>query len=173
MDLTAENCKFENKFDLVMIKSGNHEIPNNSQLNLYKNIFKALRPGGKFVNLGILLGSDKLRQEINFLNKYRSEMADAIKDIKNRHFLTRDEYYAFLAEAGFQNVEARDKFFYEIDMGVLTSEYLENDPMKRIIMNGVVSQMKEFRNQNLTNLKTDWSVKFPGEITIAHKAFNQ
>jgi ubiquinone/menaquinone biosynthesis C-methylase UbiE len=173
LDLTAEESNFENIFDLVMIKSGNHEIPFDLQLNLYKNIFKALRPGGKFVNLGILLRSDKLRDEINFLNRYRSEMADAMKDIQNRHFLTCDEFYTFLEDAGFCNVKARDKFFYTIDMGVLTSEYLENDPLKRIIMNGVVSQMKEFRSQKLADLNTDWSVKFPGEITIAHKPFNQ
>ena len=55
--LTMENYESdealpEKFFDRVMIKSGNHEIPLEKQLDLYSNVFRVLKPGGTFVNLG-------------------------------------------------------------------------------------------------------------------------
>ena len=172
LDFTQEQ-PFENEFDVIVVKSGNHEIPVTKQLALYKNIYKALKPGGRFINLGILLPNDNLRGDLNRLNEYRSNLANVPVDIENRYFLTADEFYGFLTEAGFESVGSGKKFHYTIDMGILSDQYFSGDADKKIIMNGVVTGLHNFRSQNLTELEENWKVKFPGEVTVATKVMNQ
>lgn len=172
LDLTTQ-CPFENLFDIIIIKSGNHEIPLSKQQNLYDNIFKALKPNGRFINLGILLPQNDLRADLNTLNEYRSNLAGVPVDIKNRHFLTGTEFYSFLSNSGFTKITSQENFNYEIDMNILSEHYFKNDPQKKIIMNGIVTNLFKFREHKLAILKDDWVVKLPGEITVSHKPLNQ
>ena len=171
-DLVNEKL-FDGEFDKIVIKSGTHEIPKADQLKLYTNLFRALKPGGKLINLGILLDTEEIRAEINQLNYYRSTLAGVTQDITNRHFLTRKEFYNWLKEAGFADVESKDSFHYSIDMGILTEQYLKNDPESLIKMNGVATSLHQMRNNNLAILKKDWVIHMPGEITIATKSIAQ
>jgi SAM-dependent methyltransferase len=66
--LTMEDLEIEapvpkDFFDRVMIKSGNHEIPLAQQLDLYKQVFQVLKPGGMFINLGFLFDDVEERDQ--------------------------------------------------------------------------------------------------------------
>jgi len=100
-DLESEEPLPKNFFDKVMIKSGNHEIPLGQQLDLYNNIFRALKPGGTFVNLGFLFDDVEERDQFRELTRFKDSLAGLESAVHNRHFLTRDELYTQLQRAGF------------------------------------------------------------------------
>jgi hypothetical protein len=43
-DLSTGQPLPDNAFDRVLIKSANHEIPRDKQLDLYRSVFRTLRP---------------------------------------------------------------------------------------------------------------------------------
>ena len=61
----------ENYFDRVVIKSGNHEIPLAKQQQLYHSVFRALKPGGLFINLGFLFDNLQERDEFAEITKVK------------------------------------------------------------------------------------------------------
>jgi hypothetical protein len=88
-------------FDRVVIKSGNHEIPLAKQLDLYNNIFQLLKPGGMFVNLGLVFDDVEERNQFQEFVRFKDNLAGLHSAVKNRHFLTRDELYTRLQQVGF------------------------------------------------------------------------
>src|SRR5687768_15919101 len=62
-------------FDRVMIKSGNHELPLEAQQQLYTNIFRLLKDGGRFVNLGFLFEDETERNEFRRITRVKDSLA--------------------------------------------------------------------------------------------------
>src|SRR5256885_1417021 len=87
-------------FDRVMLKSGNHEIPLRQQLDMYKSIFRVLKPRGLFVNLGFLFDDGAERDQFRDIARCKDSLAGMQSAVDNRHFLTRDELYTRLEQAG-------------------------------------------------------------------------
>ena len=92
-------------FDRVMIKSGNHEIPLSRQAELYESVYHVLKPGGYFVNLGFLYDDVAERDEFRKLVRFKDRTAGLLDAMRNRHVLTRDEFYARLHQVGFVDVQ--------------------------------------------------------------------
>src|SRR6266567_3547810 len=91
----------ERMFDRVMLKSGNHELPLNQQLDLCKSVFRVLKPKGMFVNLGFLFDDVEERDQFRDIARCKDSLAGMHSAVENRHFLTRDELYTRLQQAGF------------------------------------------------------------------------
>lgn len=87
-----------------MINSSNHEILSSDQLDLYRSIFRVLKPGGLFVNLGMLFDDPQERDELREIARVKDTYANMSDLAKNRHFLTRQEFYGWLTEAGFVDI---------------------------------------------------------------------
>jgi SAM-dependent methyltransferase len=62
-------------FDRVMLKSGNHEIPLHQQLDLYKSLFRVLKPRGLLVNLGFLFDDGEERDQFRDIARCKDSLA--------------------------------------------------------------------------------------------------
>src|SRR5262245_15364383 len=110
-------------FDRVMLKSGNHEIPLNQQLDLYKSVFRVLKPKGMFVNLGFLFDDVEERDQFREIARCKDSLAGMHSAVENRHFLTRDELYTRLQQAGFVDIRCGMSVPYTISSLIVTDAY--------------------------------------------------
>ena len=77
-----------------------HEIPLARQTELYESVYHVLKPGGYFVNLGFLYDDVAERDEFRKLVRFKDRTAGLLDAMRNRHVLTRDEFYARLHQVG-------------------------------------------------------------------------
>jgi hypothetical protein len=159
-------------FDRVVIKSGNHEIPLAQQLSLYKRIFQVLKPGGIFVNLGLVFDDVEERDQFQHLVRFKDSMAGLHSAVKNRHFLTRDELYTRLQQVGFSNIQCRMQVSYTVRSLVLTQAYFPQHKWEHIHAELQAQQAKAMilRRKGRIHFQEDSSTMIgPAEITVARR----
>src|SRR5207244_11211467 len=110
-------------FDSVMLKSGNHEIPLRQQLDMYKSIFRVLKPRGLLVNLGFLFDDGAERDQFRDIARCKDSLAGMQSAVDNRYFLTRDELYTRLQQAGFVDIRCGLHVPDTISSRVVTDAY--------------------------------------------------
>ncbi|MBF0199013.1 MAG: class I SAM-dependent methyltransferase [Planctomycetes bacterium] len=115
-----------NHFDRVLLKSANHEIPQEQQQKLYENIYATLKPGGKFVNLGMVFDNDEERKEVRAFAHVKDTEAGMWQAVENRHFLLEDEFYSDLKNAGFSEVLDAERFQYNIKSEIVAKYYFKS-----------------------------------------------
>jgi len=168
---TGERLESES-FDTVVIKSSNHEIPLALQQTLYDNVFRALKQGGKFVNLGFLFDEVVERDEFREIARTKDRLAGMESAVRNRHFLTREEMYGRLQGAGFDSIGAVGKFHYEIRTAEVARQYFEGNLKLYSSLEHQVAQVRaiEMRRKGMISFTEDDSLMHcPGEITVASK----
>jgi SAM-dependent methyltransferase len=162
----------ESFFDRVMIKSGNHEIPLAKQLDLYKNIFRTLKPGGMFINLGFLFDDVEERDQFRELTRFKDSLAGLESAVHNRHILTRDELYTRLQRAGFVDIRCGMHVSYTIRMLVAVQAYFPPSVWEHVHAEIQAQQAKAMilRRKGRIHFQGDSSMMIcPGEITIARR----
>jgi ubiquinone/menaquinone biosynthesis C-methylase UbiE len=162
----------ESYFDRVMIKSGSHEIPLAKQLDLYRNIFRVLEPGGTFINLGFLFDDVEERDQFRELTRFKDRLAGLESAVHNRHFLTRDELYTRLQRAGFVDIRCGMHVSYTIRMRVAVQAYFPPSAWEHAHAEMQAQQAKAMilRRKGRIHFQGDSSVMIcPGEITIARR----
>jgi ubiquinone/menaquinone biosynthesis C-methylase UbiE len=159
-------------FDRVMIKSGNHEIPLAQQAELYESVFRVLKPGGLFVNLGFLFDDPAERDEFHKLMRFKDRTAGLTEAAKNRHVLTRDELYSRLHQAGFVDVRCGRHIPYTIRSWVGVEAYFPPAAQKRMhamLQAQWAKAMTLRRNGRLHFFSDRGILTCPGEITLARR----
>ena len=159
-------------FDRVMIKSANHEIPLRKQLDLYNSIFRVLEPGGMFVNLGFLFDDVKERDQFREIARCKDSLAGMHSAVKNRHFLTRDELYTRLQQAGFVDIQCGMPVQYTIRSQVVTHAYFPEHKWDYMHAEFQAQQAKalHLRRKGRIHFQGEGSTMIlPGEITIARR----
>lgn len=162
----------ESTFDRVMIKSSNHEIPRSRQLDLYRSIYQVLKPGGLFVNLGMLFDDAQERDELREIARVKDSFANMSDVAKNRHFLTREEFYGWLTEAGFVDIRCEQSFHYKINSSIVAQQYFSEQERIRADLEHQAAQARarKMRLNGRIRFDRDASLMLcPGEITIARK----
>jgi len=84
---------FMRKFDLIVSSLALHHLKtDDDKLRFYKKIHAALNPGGMFINIDVVLGSDESLQNV-YMKKWRTFMAKNVSDeeIENKWL---PNYYA-------------------------------------------------------------------------------
>jgi ubiquinone/menaquinone biosynthesis C-methylase UbiE len=165
--LLPESC-----FDRVMIKSGNHEIPLAKQLDLYDGIFRILKPGGMFINLGFLFDDVEERDQFREIARCKDNLAGLHSAVKNRHFLTRDELYTRLQQAGFVNIRCGMHAQYTIHSLVVTQAYFPKHAWEHVHAEFQAHQAKAMllRRKGRIHFQGESSTMLvPGEITVAYR----
>jgi SAM-dependent methyltransferase len=160
----------ERNFDRVMIKSGSHEIPLARQLKLYNAIFHALRPGGMFINLGFLFDDVEERDQFRELTRFKDRLAGLESAVSDRHFLTRDELYTRLQQAGFTDIRCGMHVSYTIRMRVAVQTYFPPSAWEYVHAEMQAQQAKAMilRRKGRIHFQGDSSIMMcPGEITVA------
>ena len=162
----------ESFFDRVMIKSGNHEIPLDKQLDLYKGIFRVLKPGGTFINLGFLFDDAQERDQFREIARCKDSLAGLHSAVKNRHFLTRDELYTRLQQAGFSDLQCGMHVQYTIRSDVVTQAYFPKHAWEHMHAEFQAQQAKAMllRRKGRIHFQGESSMMIvPGEITVARR----
>jgi phospholipid N-methyltransferase len=175
--LTMENYESdealpEKFFDRVMIKSGNHEIPLEKQFDLYSNVFRVLKPGGIFVNLGFLFDEVEERDEFREIARGKDSLAGLRSAADNRHFLTRDELYTRLHQAGFVDIRCGMHVQYTIRSFAVTQAYFPKHAWEQVDAELQAQQARAMilRRKGRIHFHGDSSTMLcPGEITVARR----
>ncbi len=126
-DFACDNLLPTGAFDRVMLKSGTHEIPLESQFLLYQNIFQMLRPGGIFINLGFLFDDVAERDEFREITRVKDQLAGLEYAVSNRYFLTHNELYTRLYQAGFSDIYCAKSCQYSIRSAVAVEAYFATE----------------------------------------------
>lgn len=166
-EILEENC-----FDRVMTKSANHEISSEQQKFLYENIYRILKPGGLFVNLGFLFDNEQERNELREITRVKDSLIGMHKAAINRHFLTRNELYSHLKKTGFVDIKCGKSFDYKIHSAVATKHYFSKPGLENALLELQASQAKAMtmRKNGRIIFDKEFSLMIcPGEITVAKK----
>jgi len=169
---TGDNTLAVEKYDRIMIKSANHEIPLEHQKILYKNLFSLLKPGGYFVNLGLIFDDLRERNEVCNLVKVKDKLANMKHAEKSRHFLMRDEFYENLEAVGFNSVQAKTSFNYRVSSKIIADTYFEKASRHAFNMENQAAQARcqiLRKNGRIEFVKDETFLILPGEITVARK----
>ena len=159
-------------FDRVMIKSGNHEIPLSRQTELYESVYHVLRPGGYFVNLGFLYDDVAERDEFRKLVRFKDRTAGLLDAMRNRHVLTRDEFYAWLHQVGFVDVQCVRHIHYTIHSRIGIQAYYPVARWERMhaALQAQWAKAMTLRRNGRIHFHGDSGVlTCPGEITLARR----
>jgi len=162
----------DSAFDRVLIKSANHEIPLALQPRLYDSIFRVLRPGGTFVNLGMLFDDARERDELREIARVKDTYAGMTSAALNRYFLTRAELYSFLSAAGFVEARGAHALEYAIRSQVVAEQYFRPEVRETTDLEFQAAQVKAITLRRNGRLRFDGVtslMKCPGEITIARR----
>ena len=171
-DYTHETVLPQAYFDRVMLKSGTHEIPLEQQLDLYRNLLKALQPGGRFVNLGFVFDDVEERDQFRELTRFKDSLAGLESAVQNRHFLTRAELYTRLQEAGFVDIRCGRHVQYTIRTLVGIRSYFPEHAWEHAHAEMQAQQAKALllRRRGYIQFQGDTSIMLcPGEMTLASR----
>jgi ubiquinone/menaquinone biosynthesis C-methylase UbiE len=162
----------DRQFDRVMLKSANHEIPLRQQLAMYKSIWRVLKPQGLFVNLGFLFDDGEERDQFREIARCKDSLAGMHSAVENRHFLTRDELYTRLQQAGFVDIRCGLQVHYTISSRVVTDAYFAGHQADALHAEFQAQQAKalHLRRNGRIHFQGDSSIMvLPGEITLARR----
>ena len=174
--LTMKNLETDtpleaNSFDCVVIKSGNHEIRADRQRDLYQSVFRVLKPGGVFVNLGFLFQDEPTRDEFADITRCKDRMVGMHEAVVNRFFSTDKGFYARLEKAGFESMSAFETFNYEIHTEPVVEQYFANYDRHWVLGELQASWVRAIqlrRSGRIVFEKEHGTMYLPGEITVAH-----
>ena len=93
-----------NTLDTVVIKMGIHEFPAEDQQKAFGEIYRALKPGGKFVMWDLALYPET-REFWNSVIRRKDQLCNFTSLEKNRNFLSHAEIFSLFENAGFQNTQ--------------------------------------------------------------------
>jgi hypothetical protein len=159
-------------FDRVMLKSGNHEIPLAQQLTMYQSLFRVLKPRGLLVNLGFLFDDEAERDQFREIARCKDNLAGMQSAVDNRHFLTRDELYTRLEQAGFVDIRCGMQVHYTISSQIVTQAYFPAHHQDAMHAEFQAQQAKALllrRNGRIHFQGASSTMLIPGEITIARR----
>ena len=162
----------ESMFDRVMLKSGNHEIPLHQQLAMYQSIFRVLKPQGLFVNLGFVFDDVTERDQFRDIARCKDSLAGMHSAVDNRHFLTRDELYTRLQQAGFVDIHCGMQVPYTINSRIVTEAYFPAHTSEQMHAEFQAQQAKALhlrRNGRIHFQGESSTMLVPGEITVAYR----
>lgn len=116
----------DNTFDVIVAKMVIHEINKNDQLTALKEIFRLLKPGGKFIFWDLYLNSDT-QDFFQSIITEKDRLCEFETLYRNRHFLTGKEIFSLFIDAGFSNTTKEEDIMTPlITMNRLKDEF-KND----------------------------------------------
>lgn len=94
-----------NELDLVTIKMGLHEVPAYHQNSIIREIYRVLKPGGKFIIWGNFVPKNPLTGQdlygFNYIVRTKDALAGFDRMKAQRYFTSKEEVETMLGAAGF------------------------------------------------------------------------
>lgn len=97
----------EEYFDVVFVRNGTYELPKKRQPEAYKQILKALKKGGLFLNWGFEL-NEKNQKLFQNIVRFKDKLAGYFSHARNRYFMAKNEFKKDLKKAGFKKIRFVD-----------------------------------------------------------------
>lgn len=135
-DIRATGMK-DNFFDRVFIKMGVHELPEKEQPMVFSEMYRILKPGGKFVIWELSLNKDT--QEIfQDIVRKKDDLSGFESMVKNRYFQRHDELVGLFDNAGFKNIKDDYKMRYTFNPRGRFNEMISKDRLDILRSKGEV-----------------------------------
>lgn len=119
----------DNTFDIVISKMVIHEINQLNQKNALKEIYRILKPGGKFIYWDLFLDKS-VRNFFQEIIREKDRLCRFDTLVRDRYFLTKKEIFSYLTEVGFDNINKVADILSEISTMNRLSEEFHNDRIK-------------------------------------------
>ena len=130
------------KFDKAVIKMGVHELPKDEQLKVFSEMYRILKPEGKFVIWELSLNEATQKAFQDILRK-KDELAGFDIMIKNRYFQRHDELQKLFEDAGFKDVKDEYNIRYVFDPKGRLEELISRDRQEMLAEKGILSEDDE------------------------------
>ena len=121
----------DEKFDKTIIKMGLHELPKLEQEKVFTEMYRILKPGGKFITWELSLNQDTQEIFQDVLRK-KDELSGFEALVKNRYFQRHDELTKMFEEAGFKDVQDEHNIRYVFNPKSRIEELVSRDRVKML-----------------------------------------
>lgn len=130
------------KFDKAIIKMGIHELPKEEQPKVFSEMYRVLKPEGKFVIWELSLNEETQKAFQDILRK-KDELAGFDAMVENRYFQRHDELQKLFEDAGFKDVKDEYKIRYVFDPKGRFEELISRDRKEMLDEKGTLSAEDE------------------------------
>jgi len=130
------------KFDTVIIKMGVHELPKDEQSKVFTEMYRILKPGGKFIIWGFSL-THKTQEIFQKIVRKKDELSRFESMVINRYFQRHDELQVLFDNAGFKGVKDEYKMRYTFDPKDRLEELISRDRLEMLEEKKVLDKSDE------------------------------
>ena len=132
----------ENSFDKTIIKMGIHELLKEEQQKAFTEMYRILKPGGKFVIWELSL-NDKNQKVFQDVLRKKDELAGFNDLVKNRYFQKHDELQSLFENAGFTEIKDEYNIRYTFNPKSRFEELVSKDRLEMLREKETLSQENE------------------------------
>jgi ubiquinone/menaquinone biosynthesis C-methylase UbiE len=160
--------KFEKEyFDKVVMKMGLHEVSKKLQLEVVKQVYKILKPTGKFIVWDIMLDNKTQRLFQETIRK-KDELAGYDMLVRERYFFKEKEFLETIKKAGF----TKTKEFYIINYRFSSRKRLEAElHNNKLLLDNLNQYIRKIFPENLKNALKYEDKKDDIQFNIIKKIF--
>lgn len=128
----------QNKFDKAVIKMGIHELPKKEQLKIFTEMYRILKPEGKFVICEWLLNENTQKIFQDVIRK-KDELAGFDAMVQNRYFPKYEELQKLFKDVGFKNVKDEYSIQHTFNPKRLNEELISKNRLQILNEKGILS----------------------------------
>ena len=129
----------DNFFDSVILKMGVHEVPKEDQIKIFNEIFRILKPKGKFVTWELALSDDNQEFFQKTIRK-KDELSGFQSMKENRYFPKHSETIQNFKSSGFKKIKDTYTKYYHPDPKLRFHELVSKERAKLIKKKGNLSK---------------------------------
>lgn len=129
-------------FDRVVIKMGVHELPKDEQKRVFAEMFRILKPRGKFIIWELSL-TDKTQKIFQDIVRKKDTLAGFNQLVNNRYFQKHDELIALYKNTGFSDIKDEYKMRYTFNPRGRFEELISKDRLEMKRENNLPSKQRE------------------------------
>lgn len=137
--------------DKIVVKMGIHELPEAEQKKAFAEIYRVLKPGGRFIMWDLALYPET-REFWNAVIRKKDELCGFNSLVTNRNFLTEQEIISLYADAGFKNVKKSHSIMPRLNMRDRYTELISKDIKENPSYQNLLEKMKANKDFPLSEI---------------------
>jgi len=139
-------------FDSCIIKMGLHETSKKDHVKILKEVYRVLKPNGKFVTWELALTKDNQRIFQKFIRK-KDKLSGFKKMAKSRYFPRHDENMKNIISAGFKKVKDVYTKYYIPMPSLRFKELVSEERAKLLKKKGKISKENQVKLDRLSKIR--------------------